>query len=269
MVSKASVLIVLSFFAPLGVAFAQTDPGVSPIPSAPLPQPQQNLERQISWKQIVPNVLKDEKEIWWEFPKDLGHGKHWLPTSLTLAGTAGLIALDPHVEPYFRRTTTFQGFNRVMSFNGTIAAMAAVPATTYFAGLATHKTYAKQTAQLTVECLIAAGIPALVTRDITRRLPPSDIPPHGDFSDSWFRSHRGPFYFGAGGFPSGHTLAAFSVATVFSERYRNHRWVKWVAYTGAGAIAFSRITKQAHFPSDVFVGAALGYATAHFVVLSH
>jgi membrane-associated phospholipid phosphatase len=268
MVSKA-VLIVLVFALPLRAALAQTDPELSPRHSAPLPQTQQTLERQVSWKQLLPNVRKDQKVIWWEFPKDLGRGEHWLPTSLTLAGTAGLTALDPHVEPYFRRTTTFQGFNRVMSFNGTIAAMAAVPATTYFVGLVTHKSYAKQTAQLTVESLIAAGVPALVTRDITRRLPPSDIPPYGDFSDSWFRSHRGPFYLGAGGFPSGHALSAFSVATVFSERYRNHRWVKWVAYTGAGAIAFSRITKQAHFPSDVFVGAVLGYSTARFVVLSH
>jgi membrane-associated phospholipid phosphatase len=268
MVSKA-VLIVLVFALPLRAALAQTDPELSPRHSAPLPQAQQTLERQVSWKQLLPNVRKDQKVIWWEFPKDLGRGEHWLPTSLTLAGTAGLTALDPHVEPYFRRTTTFQGFNRVMSFNGTITAMAAVPATTYFVGLVTHKSYAKQTAQLTVESLIAAGVPALVTRDITRRLPPSDIPPYGDFSDSWFRSHRGPFYLGPGGFPSGHTLSAFSVATVFSERYRNHRWVKWVAYTGAGAIAFSRITKQAHFPSDVFVGAVLGYSTARFVVLSH
>src|SRR5260370_19249158 len=79
------------------------------------------------------------------------------------------------------------------------------------------------------------------------------------FSDWWFRRHRGPFYLGVGGFPSGHTLVAFSVAMIFAERYRNHRWVRWVAYTGAGAIAFSRITKQAHFPSDVFAGAVLGY----------
>jgi len=269
MVSKATVLIVLSFFAPLRAAFAQTDPGLSPLPSAPLPQMQQTSQRAISWKQLFPNVLKDEKEIWWEFPEDLEHGKHWLPTSMVLAGTVGLIALDPHDEPYFRRTSTFQGFNRVMSFNGTIAAMAAVPATTYFVGLVTHKSYAKQTEELTAESLIAAGVPALVTRDIARRVPPSDIPPYGNFSDSWFRSHRGPFYLGAGGFPSGHTLAAFSVATIFAERYRNHRWVRWVAYTGASAIAFSRITKQAHFPSDVFAGAVLGYATAHFVVLSH
>jgi len=267
--SKATVLVVLVFVFPLRAALAQTDAGLSPLPSAPVPQTQQTSGRQISWRELFPNVLKDEKKIWWEFPKDLEHGKHWLPTSMALAGTVGLIALDSHDEPYFRRTSTFQGFNRVMSFDGTIAAIAAVPATTYFVGLVSHKSYAKQTAELTAESLIAAGIPALVTRDIARRVPPSDIPPSGDFSDSWFRSHRSPFYLGAGGFPSGHTLAAFTVATIFADRYRNHHWVRWVAYTGAGAIAFSRITKQAHFASDAFAGAVLGYATAHLVVLPH
>lgn len=267
--SRATVLVVLLFVLPFRAALAQTDAGPSPLPAVPLPQTQHTSGREISWKQLFPNVLKDEREIWWEFPKDLAHGKHWLPTCLALAGTAGLIAFDQHDEPYFRRTSTFDNFNRTMGFNGTIAAMAAVPATTYLVGLVSHKSYAKQTAELTAESLIAAGIPALVMRDIARRVPPSDIPPYGDFSDSWFRSHRGPFYLGAGGFPSGHSLAALSVATIFVDRYRNHRWVRWVAYTGAGAIAFSRITKQAHFPSDVFAGAVLGYATAHFVVLSH
>ena len=199
----------------------------------------------------------------------MAHGKHLLPACAVIAGTAGLIALDPHDEPYFRRTSTFHGFNRVMSFNGTIAAMAAAPAVTYFVGLAAHDAYAQNTAELTAEAVIDGGIPALVIRDIAHRVPPSDISPYGDFSDSWFRSHRGPFYLGAGGFPSGHTLAAFSIATIFADRYHQHPWVRWIAYTGAGAIAFSRITKQAHFPSDVFAGAVLGYTTAHFVVLRH
>jgi membrane-associated phospholipid phosphatase len=40
-----------------------------------------------------------------------------------------------------------------------------------------------------------------------------------------------------------------------------------VAYGGAGVIALSRIPVQAHFPSDVFVGATLGYVIGHYVVL--
>ncbi|PYU38656.1 MAG: PAP2 family protein, partial [Acidobacteria bacterium] len=33
------------------------------------------------------------------------------------------------------------------------------------------------------------------------------------------------------------------------------------------AIGFSRVTTQAHFPSDLFLGAALGYTMTKFVVL--
>jgi membrane-associated phospholipid phosphatase len=57
------------------------------------------------------------------------------------------------------------------------------------------------------------------------------------------------------------------IATVFARRYQSHRWVPWVAYGVAGTIGFSRITLQAHFPADVFLGAALGYSISRFVVL--
>jgi membrane-associated phospholipid phosphatase len=32
-------------------------------------------------------------------------------------------------------------------------------------------------------------------------------------------------------------------------------------------IALSRLPDQAHFPSDIFMGAALGFSISHFVVL--
>jgi len=35
----------------------------------------------------------------------------------------------------------------------------------------------------------------------------------------------------------------------------------------AGAISFSRVTTQAHFPSEVFLGAALGFTISEFAVL--
>lgn len=225
-----------------------------------------SAERQVSWKLLGPNILQDQKRIWL-FPRGAVHGKHLLPTTGIVLATAGLVALDPHDDPYFRRTRTFSQFNRALSGTNTIVGMALVGVTTYGLGLARHDRYAQQTAQLTAEAILDAGIPALVARDVTRRLPPRLIPPNGDFGDSWFRRNKGLFYLGPGGFPSGHALSAFSIATVFSERYRRHRWVPWVAYGGASLVAFSRLTLQVHFPSDIFAGAVLAYVVSRNVVL--
>jgi len=52
---------------------------------------------------------------------------------------------------------------------------------------------------------------------------------------------------------------------VFSARYRDHRWVPWVAYGVATVVGFSRITLQSHFPSDVFAGGVLGGVIGHIV----
>lgn len=222
--------------------------------------------REVSWKLLGGNVLHDQKRIWF-FPKSLAQGKHWLPTLGVVGATAGLIALDPHDTPYFRRTRAFDTFNNVMSSRNTILGMALFPASVYALGLARHDSYMQKTLQLSAESVLDSEILDLVIRDVTRRVPPKDIAPNGDFSDSFFQNHKGPFYVGNGGFPSGHTLAAFSIATIFAERYRRHRWVPWAAYGLATLVGFSRITGQDHFPSDVFAGAALGFTVGHFVVL--
>jgi membrane-associated phospholipid phosphatase len=106
-----------------------------------------------------------------------------------------------------------------------------------------------------------------VVKDTTRRLRPADVPAQGDFSDTWFRGH-GSVLRGTGSMPSGHTIAAFSIATVISRRYgRQHRWVPWVAYPLAGLVGFSRISLSSHFVSDVLMGGALGYSISRFTVL--
>jgi membrane-associated phospholipid phosphatase len=40
-----------------------------------------------------------------------------------------------------------------------------------------------------------------------------------------------------------------------------------VAYGSAALVGFSRMTLSAHFASDVFMGAALGYSISRFTVL--
>ena len=214
------------------------------------------------------NVLQDQKNLWL-FPVQLAHGRHWLPTGSVLGVTAGLLAADAHDAPYFRRTSSFSGFNTAFSGTATAIGIAAVPSAMYGIGLLRHDTFAQETALFAGEAVVDSGVLAVVMKDVSRRLRPSDIDPHGDFSDTFFKSH--PTIVGAGSsFPSGHTILAFSVATVMARRYgKRHAWVRWVAYGAAGAVAFSRVTLQSHFPSDVFLGAALGYSIARFDVLQN
>jgi len=54
---------------------------------------------------------------------------------------------------------------------------------------------------------------------------------------------------------------------VIARQYKNHKWVPYVAYGLAGVIGFSRLTLSAHFLSDVFMGAALGYTIGRYDVL--
>ena len=62
-------------------------------------------------------------------------------------------------------------------------------------------------------------------------------------------------------FPSGHTDAAFAVATVESRFYPKQA-PYW--FLGATAIGASRLQLDRHHLQDVLVGAALGYGTAEW-----
>jgi membrane-associated phospholipid phosphatase len=219
-------------------------------------------ERDVSLRQLPTNFLSDQKDIWL-FPAKLAHGQHWLPTIAVVGITTGLLAADPHDVSYFRRTTTFHGFNRVMSGRATTLEIGLVPAAFYVIGRAGNHPYMEKTALFAGEAFADSMVVYGVINAVTRRLRPSDIPPQGPFSDTFFH-HKSVF---GSSFPSGHTIEAFAVATVIARRYKNHRWVPWVAYGVAGTIGFSRITLQSHFPADVFLGAALGYSISRFSVL--
>ena len=224
--------------------------------------------RPVSWRLLPSNFLHDQKNLWL-FPVQVAHGRHWLPTGTVIGITAGLLTADAHDAPYFRRTSNFSDFNS--AFSGMLSALeiASVPSAMYAIGLWRRDSYAQQTALLSGEAVADSGVLAVVMKDVSRRLRPSDIPPYGNFSDTFFRSQA--TLVGAGSsFPSGHTILAFSVATVIARRYgKHHPWVRYAAYGTAAAIGFSRVTLQAHFPSDVFLGAALGYSIARFDVLQN
>lgn len=227
-------------------------------------------EQLLTPKLLLRHIATDQKRIWL-FPVAPVHGRHWKPALAILGVTAGLVALDPHDTPFFNSAAYQQNpavhrIGHVLSGTNTGLLIAAVPISFYVAGLIHKDTYSTNTALLAGEAVVNTEIVTIAMKDIGRRLRPVDVGPNGNFNDTWLDS-KNRSAGGFGSFPSGHTVAAFSVATVFAERYRTHRWVPWVAYGLASVVGLSRLNVQAHFPSDIFFGAALGYSVSHFVVL--
>jgi len=73
---------------------------------------------------------------------------------------------------------------------------------------------------------------------------------------------------GGDSFPSWHATAAFAVGTVLAESGNDdYRWVRRLLGYGLGGVtSFERLKHNAHWLSDTVAGAALGAASAHFVM---
>lgn len=67
-------------------------------------------------------------------------------------------------------------------------------------------------------------------------------------------------------FPSGHTAAAFSIATVFATQYSDSKVVPVFCYSAATLVGISRLTEHQHWASDIFAGGLIGYVCGKQVV---
>ena len=224
-------------------------------------------QREATWRSLPGDFLHDQKNLW-TFPLRLAHGRYLIPTAIVVGGTAGLIYADPHVVPYFRNhAKEWDPFTDVFDPLITTGEVIALPASLLAAGYIRHDTREVNTAILAAEAYGDSVVVNLAIKAATRRLRPSDIPPGGNFRDTFFNAGKSPFH--GSSFPSGHSTAVWSVATVVAERYR-HRgkpWIPVLCYTMATAISFSRIADSAHFPSDVWLGSSLGYTIAKYQTL--
>jgi len=221
--------------------------------------------REVSWRSLPKNFLQDQQDIWL-FPLQLAKGRHWAPTLAISATTGSLFIADPHAMPYFEsHQRNLDDINDLFDPLITTGEVIALPASLLVAGYLRHDRYQVNTALLAGEAYADSAVVDLVMKAATRRKRPSDVPPGGSYHDTFFAGGKSPFK--GSSFPSGHAAGVFSVATVVASRYQHHKWVPWLAYGFATAISFSRVTTRGHFPSDVFLGAALGYTITRYGVL--
>lgn len=71
-------------------------------------------------------------------------------------------------------------------------------------------------------------------------------------------------------FPSGHTSVAFSLAHFMHKEYGEiSTWYSVGAYACATSVGLMRVTKNAHWFSDVLAGAGIGMLSTELIYLTH
>jgi membrane-associated phospholipid phosphatase len=145
------------------------------------------------------------------------------------------------------------GFTRLG--NGTT--VAAILGITYLSSRRAHDDRLSESTSLASESLLDAGIWIEILKLAAARVRPNQTDSGSFFH---YRSQDN------GSFPSGHTMGAFAVASVFAEKYRDKKWVPWLSYGMATLVGASRLALGRHFPADVIVGGVLGASIGRGVV---
>lgn len=109
-----------------------------------------------------------------------------------------------------------------------------------------------------IEAFVYAGTISLILKTIIGRRRP-----YAGDSQYVFKPLQGKTAYRS--LPSGHTVTAFAVSTVFARSVSNKLWkIFW--YGSAGLVAAARMYHNAHWFSDLFPSAVLGYVVAERIV---
>jgi membrane-associated phospholipid phosphatase len=222
--------------------------------ASPSPKPQQSATPSLE-KQFFKNVLHDQKAIWTSPLHLHARDARWL-APLGLAA-AGLIATDQGTGDEIAESHKQLNASRVVSYAGSGYGVGGVALTFYLVGRAKHDDRGRETGLLGAEALIDSAIVVTALKEITQRSRPLSGKNRSDFWD------------GGSSFPSGHSIAAWSLATVIANEYHDRRLVQITAYGIAGVVSVARFTGQKHYLSDVLVGSAMGYGIGRYVYHAH
>jgi hypothetical protein len=133
----------------------------------------------------------------------------------------------------------------------------------YIIGLVMKNNKIKKTSILLAKSLLITGLIAQgLKRVFHRERPGSNNGPY---------EFHGPSFSGDNlSFPSGHTITAFTFATFIAEYTKGKsKIIPVLAYTAAALGAWSRVHDNAHWASDVIVGALVGHLVTKFILKKH
>src|SRR5580692_2384194 len=203
---------------------------------------------------FLKNLFSDQKAIWTSPARLRWADGSWLFP--VLAVTGGFLATDHAVPPAL--PTSPAKLNRYSNFSnyGLYSMIGAGGGLYVWGRVFANDDHERETGLLAGEAAIdSLGVATALKYSFGRVRPNAG-------------SGAGNFYQGGDSFPSDHSAIAWSIASVFAHKYPGPL-TQIAAYGLATAISATRVTGKDHFPSDVFVGGAIGWLIGREVYRAH
>jgi len=224
-------------------------------------------------KHVEKDMYITDKDYWKGYVSDTKsiitspsrwQGSDWLTATLVTGTTFCLYIFDEDIRDFAQdnRSDTSDDIASFMKVFGDDRYILPPLGVFYIYGHHTKNKRALRTTLLGLESFVISRAFTLVIKFSGHRHRPSS----GDSPHKW----DGPGLSTSNlSFPSGHSQAAFSIATVIASEYNEYRFIPPLAYGTATLCSLSRVNDDEHWASDVFFGSALGYFTAKAIIRFH
>lgn len=222
--------------------------GQADLPDAPKPQPD------VAIRNVPRYILQDQKAIWTS-PAHVKIGDlDWLVP--LAAGTGLAIATDQSAMNHVvSKSPSFNQENIDVS-NALVGGFIAAPVALYGLGHFVRSPQAREAGILSGEAMLDS----VVVEQGMKLMFWRERPSMNNASGHFFKSDAGI----DSSFPSSHSVVAWSAAAVLAGEYPS-RWTQLLIYGAATGVSITRVMGQQHFPSDVLVGAAVGWLAGRHV----
>ena len=214
-----------------------------------------------------PKLNKEYLKSYWHDSKALvispakWRGKHWIEFGAVTAVGVLAYTQDEKIQTYFvgHQNETAHNLSKfVFEPYGRFAPV--IIGGLYIGGRLAKDNRLAGTSLIAAKSFVVASVSAGIVKQLTHRHRPfqDDLANHANWDGPLSDIHYSSF-------PSGHSIAAYSMATVYALEYRCTIWVPVLAYTLATGTAVSRLYDNKHWASDVVIGSALGFVTGRFM----
>jgi membrane-associated phospholipid phosphatase len=204
---------------------------------------------------LVANLWLDQKEIWTSpFHMHSKDAKWWLGFG---AVTAALVATDHRTSNALENSRLQVRWGNRVSNLGASYTLIPVVAGFYGFGVLRDDAKPREVGVLGAEALLDSLIVVEILKTVaSRNRPDSTISP-------------GKFFAGGTGFPSGHAMESWALASVIAHEYKHQKLVPFLAYGLAGVVSAARFTAQKHYAGDIVAGGAMGWFIGRYVYQTH